>query len=130
MVNNDDNNLVRLTKTIGLSVAEFISVVIRPRTKSIVSWTIPCTWETKHELQKILRKATDVEAYISPAERISGCKRPGPCCRICGSVRSRLGKSQSAAGSGAGEQPDHHFISLKAVKYILKSRLKQMKDNN
>ena len=48
MVDNDDNDFVRLTKTIGLSVAEFISVVMRPRTKSIVSWTIPCTCEPKH----------------------------------------------------------------------------------
>ena len=64
MVDNDDNDHVRLTKTIGLSVAEFISVVMRPRTKSIVSWTIPCTWEPKHELQTILRKATNVEAYM------------------------------------------------------------------
>ena len=110
MVDNDGNAIVRLTKTIGLSVAEFISVVMRPRTKSIVSWTIPCTCKPKHELQTILREATNVEAYISPAERISGCKRPGPCCRICGSVRSRLGKSQSGAGSGAGEQPGDDFL--------------------
>ena len=111
MVDNDDNDLVRLTKTIGLSVAEFISVVMRPRTKSIVSWTIPCTCKPKHELQTIVCKATNVEAYTSPAERISGCKRPGPCCRICGSVRSRLGKSPSGEGSGVGEQPDDAFLS-------------------
>ena len=109
-MDNDDNDFVRLTKTIGLSVAEFISVVMRPRTKSIVSWTIPCTCEPKHQLQTMSCKATNVEACISPAERISGCKRPGPCCRICGSVRSRLGKSQSGAGSGDGEQPADAFL--------------------
>ena len=43
----------RLTKTIGLSVAEFISVVMTPRTKSIVSWTIPCTWKPKYRTQSI-----------------------------------------------------------------------------
>ena len=41
----------RLTKTIGLSVAEFISVVMTPRTKSIVSWTIPCTWKPRYRMQ-------------------------------------------------------------------------------
>ena len=33
----------RSAKTIGLSVAEFISVVMMPRTKSMVSWQMPCT---------------------------------------------------------------------------------------
>ena len=47
---------------------------------------------------------------MSPEEHISGCKRPGPCCRICGSVQSRLGKSPSGVGSGVGEQPEDAFL--------------------
>ena len=53
----------------------------------------------------------EMDAYISSAERISGCKHPGPYCIICGSGQSRLGKSPSGEGSGAGKQPGEAFLS-------------------